>query len=55
MRTSCCFDKRDFCPMVSPDGKYLFFSSKRIGEGDIYWADVRVIDTLKQSLNDWKK
>jgi len=28
-------DKRDFCPMVTPDGKYLLFSSKRVGEGDI--------------------
>lgn len=36
-------DKRDFCPMVSPDGKYLFFSSKRVGEGDIFWVDARVI------------
>lgn len=35
--------KRDFCPMVSPDGKYLFFSSKRLGVGDIFWADASVI------------
>jgi len=40
-------DKRDFCPMITPDGKYLFFSSKRRGEGDIYWVDARVIDTLR--------
>ena len=37
-------DKRDFCPMVSPDGKYLFFSSKRAGDGDIFWVDARVIE-----------
>ena len=36
-------DKRDFCPMVSPDGKYLFFSSKRAGDGDIFWVDAKVI------------
>lgn len=36
-------DKRDFCPMVSPDGKYLFFSSKRAGEGDIFWVDAVVL------------
>lgn len=39
--------KRDFCPMVTPDGKYLFFSSKRAGEGDIYWADAMVIEALR--------
>lgn len=36
-------DKRDFCPMVSPDDRYLFFSSKRAGEGDIFWVDAGVI------------
>jgi Tol biopolymer transport system component len=40
-------DKRDFCPMVTPDGKYLFFSSKREGEGDIFWVDAMVIETLR--------
>ena len=40
-------DERDFCPMVTPDGKYLFFSSKRDGEGDIFWVDADVIDTLR--------
>jgi Tol biopolymer transport system component len=29
----------DFCPIVSPDGKYFFFSSK----GDIYWVRVEAI------------
>ncbi len=40
-------DKRDFCPMVTPDGKYLFFSSKRAGEGDIFWVDANVIEALR--------
>lgn len=40
-------DKRDFCPMITPDGKFLFFSSKRIGEGDIFWIDVKVIEALR--------
>jgi hypothetical protein len=40
-------EKRDFCPMVSPDGKYLFFSSKRAGEGDIFWVDAKIIETLR--------
>ncbi|MCP5108170.1 MAG: hypothetical protein GY950_32585, partial [bacterium] len=27
----------EFCPMVSPDGKYFFFTSRRKGSDDIYW------------------
>ena len=38
----------EFCPMMSPDGKYLFFTSNRRGNGDIYWVDARVIEELKQ-------
>lgn len=33
----------DFCPIVSPDGKYFFFSRS----GDVYWADAKLIDTLR--------
>jgi len=40
-------DAREFCPMVSPDGKYLFFTSKQRGDGDIYWVDARIIETLR--------
>ncbi len=40
-------DKRDFCPMVTADGKYLFFSSKREGEGDIFWVDAKLIEALR--------
>lgn len=36
-------DTDDFCPFVSPDGKYLFFASR----GDIYWVSTAVIDRLK--------
>jgi len=32
------------CPMVTPDGKYLFFSRL----GDIYWVDSRLITRLKK-------
>jgi hypothetical protein len=32
-------DTDDFCPYVSPDGKYLFFASR----GDIYWVSIEVI------------
>jgi len=34
----------EFCPMLSPDGKYLFFTRNVEGNGDIYWVDARVID-----------
>jgi len=40
-------DKREFCPMLSPDGKYFFFTSKRTGANDIYWIDAKIIDTLR--------
>jgi Tol biopolymer transport system component len=35
--------------MVTPDGKYLFFSSKRQGEGDIFWIDAKVIESLQDA------
>jgi Tol biopolymer transport system component len=33
----------DFCPYVSPDGKYLFYAS----EGDIYWVSTDVIRKMR--------
>jgi Tol biopolymer transport system component len=33
----------DFCPFVTPDGKYLFYASK----GDVYWVSAQVIDQLR--------
>jgi hypothetical protein len=33
----------DFCPSLSPDGRYLFYSS----DGDIYWVNVQVIENLR--------
>ena len=32
----------DFCPIVSPDGKYLFFTRR----GDIYWVSMETIQKL---------
>jgi Tol biopolymer transport system component len=32
----------DFCPIVSPDGKYFFFTRK----GDIYWVRIEAIERL---------
>lgn len=41
-------------PYVTPDGKYLFFTSNRDesqgGEG-IYWVDAKVIEKLKEEVN----
>lgn len=33
----------DYTPMLSPDGKYLFFTSARAGVGDIYWISSKII------------
>lgn len=37
----------DFTPHVSPDGKYLFFSSGRRGTPDIFWVDAKIIDRYR--------
>jgi len=34
----------EFCPKVTPDGRYLFYTSRSTGEGDVYWVDARIID-----------
>lgn len=46
----------DYCPMVTPDGRYLFFSRRvsdppdsgwdGVREGNVYWVDARVITAL---------
>lgn len=36
----------EYCPFLSPDGRFLFFTSGRSGSGDIYWVDAGVIETL---------
>jgi hypothetical protein len=39
----------DICPMVSPDGKYLFFVSRRIDRAfRVYWVDAGVIEELRR-------
>lgn len=46
-------EKGDWFPSVSPDGKYLFFSSNRDGSMDLYWMDAGIIQELKKkSLGD---
>ena len=39
--------RREIYPRVSPDGKYIFFSSNRTGNWDIYWVDAGIIEHLK--------
>jgi len=35
-------------PVVSPDGKYLFFVSQRDTDvGNVYWVDARIIEDMK--------
>jgi hypothetical protein len=38
----------EYCPMLSPDGRYLFFTSTKSGNGDIYWVDAKIIDALRK-------
>ncbi len=40
-------NKTDYCPMISPDNKYFFFTSTRTGHGDIYWVDAKIIEELR--------
>lgn len=37
----------DLCPVVTPDGKYLFFTSRRTGNGDIYWVSSKIIENFR--------
>lgn len=39
--------EKDYCPMLSPDGKYFFYTSTRSGDGDIYWVNAKIINDLK--------
>ena len=39
-------DARDYCPYVSYDGKYLFYTSRKSGTEDIYWVDAKIIEKL---------
>jgi len=37
------------CPIISPDGRYLFFNS---GNDDNYWVDAEFIERLRQEAGD---
>jgi Tol biopolymer transport system component len=36
-------EQSEYCPIVTPDGKYLFFTR----DGDIFWVDAKVIEEFK--------
>jgi hypothetical protein len=44
----------EYCPMVTPDGKYLFFSRRwgttweNVTAGDVYWVDARILDRFRR-------
>jgi Tol biopolymer transport system component len=39
----------DYTPILCPDGRYLFFTSSREGQDDIFWIDSRVVAALRPS------
>lgn len=50
--------EHEYCPMMSPDGAYLFFS-RRYGDtwetttgGDVFWVDARVLEPLRRIASD---
>lgn len=38
----------EICPIVTLDGKYLFFTSRRRGKADIYWMTTDIIEELRR-------
>lgn len=45
----------EFCPMVTPDGRYLFFSRRYGGatwenatDADVFWVDIAVVERLRR-------
>jgi hypothetical protein len=47
-------EELEYCPMVSPDGRYLFFSRRRGASwkeataGDVYWIDVKFLEQFRR-------
>ena len=37
----------EICPKVTYDFKYLFYTSTRAGNADVYWVDARIIEELR--------
>jgi Tol biopolymer transport system component len=41
--------EEDFAPLITPDGKYLFFISQKAGDAGMnaYWVRARIIEDLR--------
>ena len=42
----------DYCAMLSPDGRYLFFTRSFNNDGDIYWVDAAIIGRVLESVGN---
>ena len=40
--------QNEYTPILTPDGKFLFFASDKGGNDDIYWVDARVIEKFRK-------
>jgi Tol biopolymer transport system component len=40
----------ELCPVVSPDGKYLFFISTRGGDNQAFWVDAGFIERMRKEV-----
>jgi hypothetical protein len=53
-RTLNTAEHTEFCPMVTPDGRYLFFSRRRGNSwsaataGDVRWVDARILEQFRR-------
>lgn len=43
-------EHHEMCPVLSPDGKYLFFLSSRAGLFSAYWVDASVLNNATENL-----
>lgn len=41
----------EYAATITPDGKYLFFTSNRNGSEDIFWFSTNIIEELKSKIN----
>ena len=46
-------DDTDFCPFVTPDGKYFFFSRRatvdgKVVAGDVYWMEAKFLEQFRK-------
>jgi hypothetical protein len=42
----------EYGAMPSPDGRYLFFTSGRTGDENIYWISMQVVDALRPTTQN---